>query len=390
MCQTTDKKHIFENTGSNLRINWILPGTNLAGGTKSNRLIAEAMVRLGHKVNIAFVALPRPWPKIWRIRTWLRRIRHEMASNKNGHHHLEHSTANLIPVMDRVIRPEHVPDADITIATWWKTREWIESWPKEKGIKAYFIRHHELHGGDPGRVAETYQMAGLKFVIARWLQRLMAEQYGDPNAVLVPNGVDRSQFDSKPRKKATRPTVGMLYGRQEWKGAKTAFETLYRLRKRFPDLRAIAFGSSQILPEHDPPKWLEFYFQPVQEDIPRIYQQANCWIVPSTTEGFGMPGLEAAACHCPIVSTRCGGPEDYVRDGVTGFLTPIGDSLAMTEAVHRVLDLPDDQWHEMSRASYNLSKRFDWDQSARILETSLFNALADQKSSTSHKQAQKI
>jgi len=372
-----DEKRRPIDDARSLRINWIMPTANLSGGIKSNRLIAEAMVRLGHEVNIAFVSLPRAWPKVWQFRRWLSRIEYEIATLGKNNHHLEHSTAKLIPVMDRVIRPEHVPDADVSIATWWETREWIEDWPVSKGIKAYFIRHHELHGGDPRRVAATYRMAGLKLVIAKWLKEIMAEEYGDPDTVLIPNGVDRLQFDSMPRSRSKRPTVGMLYGRQDWKGAKTAFCSLRQVRKQLPKLRAIAFGSSPLLRNQKPPPWLEFYLRPRQEEIPLLYQQADCWIVPSVTEGFGMPGLEAAACHCPIVSTRCGGPEDYVEDGVSGFLVPVGDPVAMSEAVCRVLELPDDHWRIMSQASYEISKRFDWDRSAKILENALFHAVAD-------------
>lgn len=379
---TTDKPDSppqMERAGatSRLVINWVLPEANLSGGIKSNRLIAEAMVRLGHKANIAFVALPRPWPRIWQVRRWLRRARHELATRKRAHHHLEHSTANLIPVMEHRIRPEHLPDADVTIATWWETREWIEDWPASKGIKAYFIRHHELHGGNPERVARTYRMPGLKLVIARWLKRVMAEEYGDPNAILVPNGVDWSQFDSSSRGKANTPTVGMLYGTQGWKGADTAFDALRLVKDRLPNLRAIAFGSHLPLPEHNPPPWLEYHLLPAQAEIPRLYQQTDCWIVPSTTEGFGMPGLEAAAGHCPIVSTRCGGPEDYVDDGKSGFLVPVGDSSAMADAVSRVLSLDNEQWQSMSSSSYEMSKRFDWDRSARILSDALENAVAE-------------
>jgi glycosyltransferase involved in cell wall biosynthesis len=290
--------------------------------------------------------------------------------------------------MDRVIRPEHVPDADVSIAAWWKMRELIENWPASKGIKAYFIRHHELHGGNPSRVAATYRMAGLKFVIAKWLQRIMAEEYGDPNAVLIPNGVDRSQFNSRPRDRASIPTVGMLYGRQEWKGAKTAFEALRQIQKQFPKLRAIAFGSKPLSKKHKPPVWLEFHLRPAQNEIPRLYQQTDCWIVPSTTEGFGMPGIEASACHCPIVSTRCGGPEDYVEDGVSGFLVPVGDPAAMASAVCNVLNLPEAQWRAMSQASYEISKRFDWDQSAEILENTLVNALSGPDLKNQYRQVQ--
>ena len=81
-------------TDKKLTINWICPRPSLAGGVKSNRLIAEAMVRRGHRVNMVFVDLPPQMPTIWRIRTfiryWIKRYR-----NRKQVHHFEKSTANL-------------------------------------------------------------------------------------------------------------------------------------------------------------------------------------------------------------------------------------------------------------------------------------------------------
>jgi len=49
----------------------------------------------------------------------------------------------------------------------------------------------------------------------------------------------------------------------------------------------------------------------------------SCDLVAVTAhqEGLGIAALEAMASGCPIVSTRCGGPEEYVRDGDNGYLT---------------------------------------------------------------------
>ena len=88
-----------------------------------------------------------------------------------------------------------------------------------------------------------------------------------------------------------------------------------------------------------------------------------------------MPGIEAAAGHCPIVSTRCGGPEDYIEHGVSGFLVPIGDSNAIASAVSQVLDLDGAQWRAMSSASYEIAKKFDWNRSAEILQQALLQTI---------------
>jgi glycosyltransferase involved in cell wall biosynthesis len=361
-----------------LTINWISPRTGLSGGVKSNRLIAEGMVRRGHRVNIAYVDLPPQMPPIWRIRTffryWINRYK-----NRRQAHHLEKSTANLIPVKRRPIIEADVPDADVTIATWWETAHWIKDWSERKGKKAYFIRHYELHGGDTESVKETYRLPYKKLVIANWLKKIMLEDYGDKNSVLIPNGVDWNQFNFQTRSKQPIPTVGMLYGIVEWKGAETAFNAIRIVQKTIPELKVICFGSHELKPEHRPPENFEYFFRPPQDLIPELYKRTDCWLLPSTLEGFGMPGIEAAACGCPVVTTRCGGPEDYIKDGYNGFLVNVGDAQDMAKKIIRVLSMDEALWNKMSSNSASYAKSFDWDISAEILESTLLDEIADRR-----------
>lgn len=358
-----------------LTINWIIKRANLSGGVKSNRLIADAMVRRGHRVNIVHSTVTPPWPPPWRPRVFSHRARDWWKNRGKQRHHLEKSLANVIAIDHSPIRADDVPDADVTIATWWETAEWVRDWPASKGRKAYFIRHYEVHGGDPDRVRATYRLPYKKLVIARWLQRLMAEEFGDADALLVPNGVDRAQFNFAPRGKQPVPTVGFLTGVVAWKGVDMAFDALRRVQRELPETRVVCFGAERVKDVSAAPANLTFHHRPPQQTIPEIYRGVDVWLVPSTLEGFGMPGLEAAACGCPIVATRSGGPEDYVVDGRNGFLVPVGDGAAAAEALLRVLRLDDAAWREMSRASHELSRGFDWDHSAETLERGLYEEL---------------
>lgn len=57
-----------------------------------------------------------------------------------------------------------------------------------------------------------------------------------------------------------------------------------------------------------------------REDLRNFYQGLDAFVISSEREGLAIVGLEALASGVPVVSTRCGGPEDYVKDGVTGYL----------------------------------------------------------------------
>lgn len=65
-------------------------------------------------------------------------------------------------------------------------------------------------------------------------------------------------------------------------------------------------------------------------------QTLDVFALPSHQEGLCIAALEAMACGCPVVSTRCGGPEEFVIDGETGFLVGF-DAAEMADALTRVV-----------------------------------------------------
>jgi glycosyltransferase involved in cell wall biosynthesis len=73
-----------------------------------------------------------------------------------------------------------------------------------------------------------------------------------------------------------------------------------------------------------------------RRDLPGFYAGLDVFALPSAQEGFGIVGIEAMACGVPVVSTRCGGPQDYVQDGETGFLVD-STAQAMAEALLRLV-----------------------------------------------------
>ncbi len=69
-------------------------------------------------------------------------------------------------------------------------------------------------------------------------------------------------------------------------------------------------------------------------------RHATALIVSSLSEGFGNTVVEAMACGTPVVATRCGGPEELLRDGALGRLVPVGDAAALGEAMLAMLEAP--------------------------------------------------
>jgi glycosyltransferase involved in cell wall biosynthesis len=72
------------------------------------------------------------------------------------------------------------------------------------------------------------------------------------------------------------------------------------------------------------------------KDVARLMAEAAVVVLPSRAEAFGTVLAEALACGTPVVSTRCGGPEDYVTSEV-GALVPVDDPVRLSEALVCVL-----------------------------------------------------
>lgn len=365
----------MNDSSKSLTLHWIEGRPGLAGGVKSNRLIAEAMARRGHRVTTFHLPPQREWPPITQPGQFWKRIQYGIRKSRTGYrHHLEHAQIPVRQFPTHRLDPSFVPDADVVFVSWWKVWREVAAWPASKGLKVHYVRHHELHGGPEEEVHAAYRLPGPKVVISSWLGRVMAD-YGHTEVLRIPNGVNWKQFDSQPREKNERPAVGMLMRKAGFKDSTAGLEALRLVQAEMPGVRLIGFGQQQPPTSWNIPEGLEFHVQPAQDLIPRLYQQCDCWLVPSASEGFGMPGLEAAAGHCPIVSTRCGGPEDYVREGVNGYLVEVGNARAMADGILRVLRMDNDAWKRMSSASYEVARDFDWDRGAEKLETALYRWL---------------
>jgi glycosyltransferase involved in cell wall biosynthesis len=87
-----------------------------------------------------------------------------------------------------------------------------------------------------------------------------------------------------------------------------------------------------------------------REDVQRLLGSADIFVLSSRREGLPMALLEAMAAGLPVVSTRVGGIDEVVRDGVEGWLVPAGDAKALSEALLQALRHPE-QRERMGQAA---------------------------------------
>lgn len=93
------------------------------------------------------------------------------------------------------------------------------------------------------------------------------------------------------------------------------------------------------------------------ESVEEVLSVADLFLLPSEKESFGLAALEAMACEVPLISSNAGGLPELNVQGVTGFLSNVGDVDDMTRKALFVLDknnLPTFKENALKRA-----KEFD-------------------------------
>ena len=86
------------------------------------------------------------------------------------------------------------------------------------------------------------------------------------------------------------------------------------------------------------------------ESVAPLLAGADLFLLPSSTESFGLSALEALASGVPVIGSNTGGLPEVVRSGETGALCPVGDVEAMAEEAKAILrDGP--RWRAMSEAA---------------------------------------
>lgn len=89
------------------------------------------------------------------------------------------------------------------------------------------------------------------------------------------------------------------------------------------------------------------------EAVEEVLSVADLFLMPSEKESFGLAALEAMACEVPVISTNTGGLPELNVQGVTGFMSNVGDVEDMTRKALFVLDkknLPQFKAHAVARA----------------------------------------
>lgn len=175
------------------------------------------------------------------------------------------------------------------------------------------------------------------------------------------NGIDLSRFDPDTlppdARTGTRTSLGIaqqarvvgFVGRLvREKGILDLFAAFRRVLERFPDAVLLVVGpedsvksdavASATAAEYGIAD--RAVFVGYRHDMPDLYHAMDVCVLPSYREGFPRSPMEASAMGVPCVATDIRGCRQVVRPEQNGLLYPVGDQVALADAVNRILANP--------------------------------------------------
>lgn len=201
----------------------------------------------------------------------------------------------------------------------------------------------------------------------------------DPERIsVIHHGLDLSLYNSLEEKrqqarveldiKPDEILIGTVGRLQEGKGHLEFLEMAKSISVEFPNSRFIIVGEPTKGEEH---RANAIYHKISQiglghrlilagfrKDIPSALAAMDIFAFPSHAEAFGLVLIEAMAAGLPVISSRCDGVLDIVKDGETGILVEPKSAAQLAKAV-RTLLLDASLRHRLSRAGrQDVERRF--------------------------------
>ena len=93
-------------------------------------------------------------------------------------------------------------------------------------------------------------------------------------------------------------------------------------------------------------------------EIDKILSYTDLFLLPSETESFGLAALEAMAWSVPVISSKSGGLPEVNFDGISGYLSDVGNTDEMAQNALKILK-DDATLNKFKENALSVAKQFD-------------------------------
>ena len=139
----------------------------------------------------------------------------------------------------RPIANRDLPDADVVIATWWQTAQWVWRLATAKGRKGVFHPASRNVGRQSrGRGSKRGGSRCIRSLFPNGWQNLARDKFGDPDVSLCPQ---QRGYEAIQRPAALPPEsadLGLLYNPIWFKGCEMALKAIEQVQQEIPNLAA--------------------------------------------------------------------------------------------------------------------------------------------------------
>jgi len=183
---------------------------------------------------------------------------------------------------------------------------------------------------------------------SQWLKDQLIRHHHVPadHITVIPNGVPSALFDTlpSPAKHPSDPTIFVCTARlSAEKGHRYLLQALSKVKRVRSDWKCWLVGTGPLhsrLRAQCRQLGLQNHvdFLGNRHDVPLLLQKADVFVLASLKDIFPFAVLEAQMAGKPVVVTNAGGIKEMVEHGVTGLISPAGDSEQMARHILALLE----------------------------------------------------
>jgi len=245
-------------------------------------------------------------------------------------------------------------DVDVLVATTnTSTHSIAEASKAVRGARfraAYYVQDYEPLFYQAGSTEHVMAVASysilrdcIYFAKTRWLTGMVRAAHGHPAQLVVPS-IDHGIY--RPARRApggARVVAAMVRPSTPRRAPRRTMRMLARLAAgEFGPVTVVAFGAAAEELEQAGlflPDGVELLGRLLQVEVAELLRASDVFLDLSDYQAFGRTAAEAMACGCIVLAPTLGGPQDFITDGVSGFLANTTDDEAVAASIRRMLSL---------------------------------------------------